>query len=278
MGINETLVLTSNYSSRGGVVPIKFACHTTQGWQDSPNGMYDCAHYFQGDVSASSHYINDNFHPGLVVAGVYEQYAAWTQSGANSMTISVEQCALAEWSRDYWLNNRGVLLQTTAALIRQVCDANQIPIRVLSSSEAQDSWTKGVCEHVDFGSMGGGHHDCGSGYPMDKVIEWAKAGTGAPAVGGANVATSSALDPDGSLHYACLSDSGKVMYWPPGWDNWGEVDTTQSGAISGVGITIDPLWWVTLTYTNGSGNPCEYRKKFREGDWKWRGLGTIKAR
>lgn len=273
--VNETLILTQNYSSRNGAPPIKFACHTTEGWEDSPNGMYDCAHYFQGDVGASAHYMNDNFHSNLVVAGVYEQYSAWTQSGMNPWCISLEQCALAEWSRDYWLNHRGVLLQTTAALVRQVCDANGIPIRSLNASEAQDSWTKGVCDHVDFGSKGGGHHDCGSGYPMDKIIEWAKAGTSPP-----SMPTEMDIPMVGTawwnnrLYMAGVATDGKVKFWESG--TWFNVDPTQSGAKLGsasitVGATSDRIKFV-IGYVNGAGAACTYECEENENGknpWRW---------
>ena len=90
---------------------------------------------------------------------------------------------------------------------------------------------------------------------------------------------SSAVDPDGGLHYAGLDENGSVIYLPPGWDNWGRIDPAQSGAVSGTGISISPDWWVELTYTNGSRRPCRYRHKFRAPDpWAWSAIGNITAR
>jgi hypothetical protein len=232
-----------------------------------PNGAMDCAKYFQGNVGASAHWCIDNFHPNQVVCGVYEQYAAWTQSGMNNVSFGVEQAGYASTSRDTWLNQQGTLLTTTAALVRQICDKYQIPIRSLNSSEAQDTWTKGVCDHVDFGSKGGGHWDCGEGYPMDKIIEWAKAGASVPQPVGGDMTASTAYDPNGNAHHVCLGESdGSIYYWPPGWSAWGQIDKTQKNARSGVGIAISKDWWVTLTYVNASGNVCTYHKQFNSDD------------
>jgi hypothetical protein len=32
----------------------------------------------------------------------------------------------------------------------------------------------GVCQHVDLGAAGGGHHDCGSAYPFEAVLAMAR--------------------------------------------------------------------------------------------------------
>ena len=272
MTVNESLVLTSNYSSRGGSPILKFVIHTTQGWENSPNGMYDCAHYFQGNVSASAHYMNDNYHPNLVVAGVYEQYSAWTQGGMNPWCISLEQCALAEWTRAYWLNSRGTLLHCTAALVRQVCDANHLPIRALSASEAQDSWTKGVCQHRDFGSKGGGHSDCGDGYPIDKIIEWALAGSGSqPAGESSGDMTVAVATHNNQDYYAGLWEDGKVNFLEPG-GRWFAVDPKQSGAKSGCGLSIHPNGRVVISYTNGNGAACIYQRDASGGPFSWLSL------
>jgi hypothetical protein len=31
-----------------------------------------------------------------------------------------------------------------------------------------------VCQHSDLGAAGGGHHDCGPGYPFDRVLAMAR--------------------------------------------------------------------------------------------------------
>jgi hypothetical protein len=108
--------------------------------------------------------------------------------------------------------------------------------------------------------------------------QWPRPQAAQPPGTGADVCISSAVDPDGSVHYAGLDENGSVIYFPPGWENWGRIDPGQSGAVSGTGISISSDWWVELTYTNGSRKPCKYRKKWLEGSWAWSGIGDINAR
>jgi hypothetical protein len=159
-----------NYSS--GSTKRLIVIHTTEGFTGS-NGMYDCAIYFQGPVGASSHIIADNFHPGHVCEGVKRDKGSWTQCQFNSVSVSVEQCAYASWSRDTWLNTKEVLLRNTAAWIAEESRALGIPITRLSASQAQ-SGGKGICGHSDLGPSGCGHSDPGQGYPWDVVLQWAR--------------------------------------------------------------------------------------------------------
>ena len=69
------------------------------------------------------------------------------------------------------------MLANTAQWIAEEARYFGIPLVRLSASQAQ-SGHAGVCQHVDLGSAGGGHWDCGPGFPMDDVI--AMAGGGAP--------------------------------------------------------------------------------------------------
>lgn len=90
------------------------------------------------------------------------------------------------------------------------------------------------------------------------------------------MSVSAAIAPDGSTHHVCIRESdGKLLYWPPGWNNWGVIDPAQSGAKGGASITIDNDYWVSLYYTNASGTPCRYRKKWLEGSWVWTALGNV---
>jgi len=170
---------TNNYSSGGNK---RFFClHTTEGWGDSPTGMYDCIRYFQGNVGASSHVAIDAFHPGEICEGVAPQYSAWTQCNYNSQcAAAAEQCGYAAWSRSEWLNNRMPLLENAAAWLREENQRRpDIPLVDLTSSQAQGSG-KGVCFHSDLGSAGCGHHDPGSGYPLAEVLEMARSGSAPP--------------------------------------------------------------------------------------------------
>jgi hypothetical protein len=61
------------------------------------------------------------------------------------------------------------MLSTCASWVAEECARFGIPLRRLSASQAQGGeW--GVCQHVDIGAAGGGHWDCGPGFPMDDVL------------------------------------------------------------------------------------------------------------
>jgi len=106
--------------------------------------------------------------------------AAWTQANFNNAAVSLELCGFAKWSRSTWLNQHENMLRNAAAWVREEANHFGIPIKALNNSQAQGGGS-GVCEHVNLGSGGGGHVDCGSGFPMDQVIEWAKGGGSKPA-------------------------------------------------------------------------------------------------
>jgi hypothetical protein len=185
--------------------------------------------------------------------------------------VSAEQCGYASWSRSYWLNEKENLLRNTADWIAEEAKKFGIPIVKLSASQAQ-SGGRGICYHSELGSAGCGHSDPGSNYPIDQVIAWAKGEEEESTEMSVGVAS----DPEGNLHYATIRASdGALMYYPPGWSNWGRIDENQKGAKGGAGIAITDDWWVTLTYHNSSGQACQYRKKFREGNWVWSSIGDL---
>jgi hypothetical protein len=175
MSLTRVWTPTGSYS--GGSTKRLIVLHTTEGFT-GPNGAYDCAAYFQGDVGASSQVCIDN-NRGKVWECVSRVNASWTQCNYNSVAVSAEQCGYASWSRDYWLTNRANELHNTADWIAEEAAKLSIPIRELSSGEAQGGgW--GVTYHSRLGSSGCGHSDPGSGYPLDQVLAWAKGGGTAP--------------------------------------------------------------------------------------------------
>jgi hypothetical protein len=168
MTLKRVWTPTGNYSSGGKKRLI--VVHTMEGFTGA-NGAYDCAKYFQGDVGASSHVCIDN-NRGTIWEGVSRSNGAWTQCNFNSVSVSAEQSGYASWSRDYWLNNRANELHNTADWMAEESAKLGIPLRILTSSEAV-SGVAGICQHSNLGSSGCGHSDCGPGYPLDKVVEWA---------------------------------------------------------------------------------------------------------
>jgi peptidoglycan hydrolase-like protein with peptidoglycan-binding domain len=173
MALQRIWTPSGNYS--GGGTKRLIVIHTMEGFT-GPNGAYDCAKYFQGNVGASSQVCIDN-NRGKVWEGVSRGNASWTQCNYNGAAVSCEQSGYASWSRQYWLDNRDAQLHNIADWIAEESRALGIPITDLTSSQAQGSG-RGVCYHSELGSSGCGHSDPGGGWPIDKVLEWARGGGG----------------------------------------------------------------------------------------------------
>jgi hypothetical protein len=72
------------------------------------------------------------------------------------------------------------MLQNAAAWVAEEAAAFGIPITRLTPQQAQGNG-RGVCQHSDLGRWGGGHVDCGPGFPMDQVIAMAQGQGPSPA-------------------------------------------------------------------------------------------------
>jgi hypothetical protein len=160
--------------------------------------------------------------------------------------------------------SKPVLLNNAADWLRYICSKYSIPYTLLSDSQAQSGNVKGICQHVDFGSMGSGHHDCGSGFPIDEVIKRAKGGSSStPSSGGILVSSDIAFDPtSGKQIIAYINQDGKVCC------NGGIVDPGSS-AKSGVGLDINPDGRKVITYTNSGGKLCTYTQEPGSNKWSW---------
>jgi peptidoglycan hydrolase-like protein with peptidoglycan-binding domain len=170
MALTRVWTPTGNYSS--GSKKRLIVIHTMEGFT-GPNGAYDCAIYFKGDVGASSQVCIDN-NRGKVWECVSRSNASWTQCNYNSVSVSAEQSGYASWSRDYWHSNRSNQLHNMADWIAEEAAKLGIPITKISNPNSS-----GVIYHSELGSTGCGHSDPGSGYPINDVIAWAK-GTSPP--------------------------------------------------------------------------------------------------
>jgi hypothetical protein len=263
----KELWIPSPHYSQGRGPYNKIVLHTTEGAQT----IESLGDWFANPTSqVSSHFGADDVKRGTVGAYVYETNTAWTQSGANSYCLSIELCtpsgAAANWSRETWLS-KDTLLRNTADWVAWMAGKYGIPIRALSDSEAQDPNCRGVCEHSNLGAWGGGHYDCGPGFPMDVIIKWAKEGTGAPVMSTSAVA----FDSQGKAHYACIWSDGKVNYRPPG-GTWYAVDP-GSNAKDGCGIAISATDHVIITYVNQGSEVCTYEKDMPDKTWNWASRG-----
>jgi hypothetical protein len=262
MTMREVWIPSPHYSSRGSSITT-IVLHTTEGAMK----IRDLGAWFQNpSAQCSSHHGADNYERGVLGAYVYESNKAWTQANANPWCLSLEMCAYASWSRDTWLNQKSTLLHNAADWVAWMASKYGIPIRALSNADAQNPSVKGVCQHVNLGSMGGGHSDAGSGFPMDKVLEWAKGGSssgggGSPTSGG--FMSSSVVIYQGKKYIAYVDPGGKVCV------NGGTVDP-GSNAQSGCGLDIDQATGKkVVSYTNTSGRICCYEQQPGSNTWAW---------
>jgi hypothetical protein len=178
----------SQHYSGGGLSPRVIAFHTTEGsqtaeslrnWLTNPSSKV--SYHFAVDMSHGDNWCA-NF--------VRTSDRAWAQANYNGAAVSIAFCtpsgAASGWSRSTWLS-KGAMLTAAGRLAGELARQFNIPRTQLSSSSAQGSG-RGFCEHKNFGAGGGNHHDCGSGFPMDRIIEIAGGATGpstpAPPTGG----------------------------------------------------------------------------------------------
>jgi len=203
MALKRIWIPSPNYSSRGGAGVRLIVLHTAEGART----IESLGSYFQGNVQASSHVGADD-KVNTIGEYVHRQNKAWTQSNYNPVAVSIELCAFAAWSTAEW-NQHPNMLANCAAWIAEEADHYDIPIKRLSASEAQGSGY-GVCQHVDLGAGGGGHHDCGSGFPMDHVLEMARGGVSPPTED--ELAIAATVNPDGRIEVFVEKSNGDVVH------------------------------------------------------------------
>lgn len=154
-------------SSRNGVKPRIIVLHITVSHNRPGKGDVDVIldYFGQPSTMASSHIINDA--EGNCARCVPDGDKAWTQAAYNSQALSIEQ---VEWDRNRprsdWFKLNQKQLDNTAAWVAWWAKKYDIPL--------VHSTTHGVCEHMDLGAAGGGHDDCGPGFPLDYILTKAR--------------------------------------------------------------------------------------------------------
>jgi hypothetical protein len=153
-----------NCSSRNGSRPRRIVLHITVSHNRPGLGdLSDMVAYLcRRDVQASSHIINDaEGHDARIVP---DGLKAWTQAAYNPDSLSIEQIEYSDKrTRAEWLSGNKAQLDNTAKWCAYWCKKYGI--------DAVHSVSHGICEHSELGRAGGGHSDCGAGYPIDYVIE-----------------------------------------------------------------------------------------------------------
>jgi GH25 family lysozyme M1 (1,4-beta-N-acetylmuramidase) len=215
--LKRVWIPSPNYSSRSESGVRLIVLHTAEGART----IESLGSFFQGNVSASSHTGADD-KVNTVGEYVKRPNKSWTQSDFNAAAVSIELCGFASWSTDEWMNNHHNMLDNCAKWIAEEAAYFDIPITKLSASQAQGSG-RGVCQHVDLGSAGGGHHDCGSGFPMDYVLTLAHGGAASTTEEEEFDMIASAVAADGTLHVWNVGPQRESVYLTfqkPGSTSW----------------------------------------------------------
>jgi len=170
MSLKRIQIPSPNYSSRGGATVRLIVLHTAEGART----IQELGSFFANPSSQVSSHTGADDTPNTVGEYVRPDGKAWTAANANPVAVQIELCAFAAWTAQEW-DRHPNMLANCAAWVAEESARFGVPITRLNASQAQGSG-RGVCQHVDLGSWGGGHHDCGSAFPMDRVLSMAKGG------------------------------------------------------------------------------------------------------
>jgi len=206
-----------NYSSRYGNKVRLIVLHTSEGAQT----YQSLGSFFANPANEVSSQVGIDDTPNTIGEYVGRPMAAWTASGANVCATQAEFCtpsgAAANWTTEIWMNQHHQMLANAAQWIAEEAAHFSIPIVKLTPSQAQGDYL-GVCQHSDLGSWGGGHYDCGPGFPIDYVLSLA---VGNPPLEGDNVTS---YFVNNQHHVYRDNGDGTVTHWwmdlgsrPPSW-------------------------------------------------------------
>lgn len=169
--LNRISIPSPNYSSRDGNRVRLIVLHTAEGART----IRDLGGYFSSvSVQASSQSGADDT-PNTIGQFVADGNKAWAVAAYNNVSVNLELCAFAAWTTAEWMAHPN-MLANCAQWIAEEAKRFGIPIVKLTDAQAQGS-SRGVCQHSNLGAAGGGHHDCGPGFPIDHVLDMAKNGT-----------------------------------------------------------------------------------------------------
>lgn len=171
MALNRKWIASPCYHGRSMNQVRIIVLHTAEGART----IEDLGHFFANYNNEVSSHVGADDKRGIIGEYVTRGNAAWTQANYNNDAVALELCGFASWSRDTWMNDHHNMLLNCADWIREEATKFGLPINSLTDSQSQGNG-HGVTQHIRLGSGGGGHVDCGSGFPMDYVIDLAKGG------------------------------------------------------------------------------------------------------
>jgi len=165
-----------NSSSRGSSTPRIIVLHTSQGATTNQN----LATWVCDPASQVSYHVSvDNTTAGVCYEYVTRGRASWSVASYNPVALNGCFCTPASggatWTRDQWLAQDTALASMAQWVAEEAARAG-IPLMALTPGQAQGTG-RGVCQHSDLGAAGGGHTDCGPGFPMDVLISLAAGDT-----------------------------------------------------------------------------------------------------
>ena len=153
-----------DYSPRYLIIVL----HSTEGWNyEGSADLVGLRDFFsQWSTQAAAHVCTDD--DGMSARTVADRYVAWHCSGLNDVSLGIEQIGFAAQQR--WSRKE---LKETARWIAQWSHEHDIPIRRGIVRHGRVVQT-GIVTHKELGSAGGGHVDPGSGYPVERVLKYAR--------------------------------------------------------------------------------------------------------
>ncbi|HEY1437350.1 MAG TPA: N-acetylmuramoyl-L-alanine amidase [Casimicrobiaceae bacterium] len=269
MALKRVWIPSPNYSSRGGAAVRLVVLHTAEGaltYQSLGN-------FFASSSAGVSSQVGIDDTPNTVGEYVSRSNKSWTQGNFNPASTSAELCAFSAWDRAEW-DRHPTMLDNTAKWVAEECAHFGIPITRLNPSQAQGSG-RGVCMHVDLGSAGGGHWDCGDHFPLDRVLDAARSGAGIEPTTeeGEDLITSAVAD-NGAIHVFWVGEDGKTVWYR--YQRKGETDWNDGGTLlksneklAGLSATTNATGTMELFGRTADGNPVHTWQ--RKGETAWHG-------
>ena len=187
-----------------------------------------------------------------------------------------ELCAFAAWDSAEW-DRHPDMLANCAAWIAEESARFGIPIAWLTDAQAQNPDTPGVCQHIDLGSMGGGHVDCGPSFPMSRVLDMAEAGGTAPAPTTTPRDVMDICYQGARVDVCWVNPDGSIGH---GYNEAGDPNRLTQENLAGQGSAVACEWsGTTLTVLTVGADSCIWSNQCRPGDggyYRWSGWASSK--
>jgi N-acetyl-anhydromuramyl-L-alanine amidase AmpD len=158
-----------NQSSRHGLTPRLIVLHDTESHTIPGDGDIKAigAWFDNPAAQASSHVCVDD--EGRSACYVADEAKAWHVVNYNSASLGIEQIGYA--TQRFWPEAQ---LKKVAKYIAYWSKKYDIQIERRGEVANGTVVVPGVVTHADLGALGGGHHDPGDFYPVERVLHMAR--------------------------------------------------------------------------------------------------------